>query len=89
MSSKVAKLVTAYRQHLTVPWQTGLAAIQRVKHHGAFCGGLDHDLTLIIPLHRRSGERCLVQNGNLGWLGKCCDGKETEDEETGNGHGEV
>lgn len=30
MSSKVAKLVPAYRQHLTVPWQSGLAAIQRV-----------------------------------------------------------
>lgn len=30
MSSKVAKLVSAYRQHLTVPWQAGLAAIQRV-----------------------------------------------------------
>lgn len=30
MSSKVAKLVSAYREHLTVPWQTGLAAIQRV-----------------------------------------------------------
>jgi hypothetical protein len=30
MSSKVTKLVTAYRQHLTVPWQAGLAAIQRV-----------------------------------------------------------
>src|SRR3989442_1031972 len=30
MSSKVAKLVTAYRQHLTVPWQAGLAAVQRV-----------------------------------------------------------
>lgn len=30
MSSKVAKLVVAYRQHLTVPWQVGLAAIQRV-----------------------------------------------------------
>jgi hypothetical protein len=30
MSSKVAKLLTAYRQHLTVPWQGGLAAIQRV-----------------------------------------------------------
>lgn len=30
MSSKVAKLATAYRQHLTVPWQAGLAAIQRV-----------------------------------------------------------
>lgn len=30
MSSKVAKLVSAYRQHLTVPWQVGLAAIQRV-----------------------------------------------------------
>jgi hypothetical protein len=30
MSSKVAKLVPAYRQHLTVPWQAGLAAIQRV-----------------------------------------------------------
>lgn len=30
MSSKVAKLVSAYRQHLTVPWQSGLAAIQRV-----------------------------------------------------------
>jgi len=30
MSSKVAKLVSAYRQHLAVPWQGGLAAIQRV-----------------------------------------------------------
>lgn len=30
MSSKVAKLVSAYRQHLTMPWQPGLAAIQRV-----------------------------------------------------------
>ena len=30
MSSKVAKLVSAYRQHLAVPWQSGLAAIQRV-----------------------------------------------------------
>ena len=30
MLSKVARLVSAYRQHLTVPWQSGLAAIQRV-----------------------------------------------------------
>ncbi|MFQ2382670.1 BREX protein BrxB domain-containing protein [Aeromonas dhakensis] len=30
MSSKVAKLVSAYCQQLTVPWQAGLAAIQRV-----------------------------------------------------------
>lgn len=30
MSSKVAKLVGAYRQHLGVPWQPGLAPIQRV-----------------------------------------------------------
>jgi len=30
VSSKVAKVITAYRQHLTVPWQVGLAAIQRV-----------------------------------------------------------
>ncbi|WP_153135348.1 BREX protein BrxB domain-containing protein [Paraburkholderia agricolaris] len=30
MSSKVAKLVSTYREHLTVPWQAGLAAIQRV-----------------------------------------------------------
>lgn len=30
MSSKVSKLVSAYREHLTVPWQSGLAAIQRV-----------------------------------------------------------
>lgn len=30
MTSKVAKLLTAYRQHLTVPWSSGLAAIQRV-----------------------------------------------------------
>lgn len=30
MSSKVNKLLAAYRQHLTVPWQAGLAAIQRV-----------------------------------------------------------
>jgi hypothetical protein len=28
--SKVAKLLAAYRQHLSVPWQVGLAAIQRV-----------------------------------------------------------
>jgi hypothetical protein len=28
--SKVAKLVNAYREHLTVPWQAGLAAIQKV-----------------------------------------------------------
>ena len=30
MSSKVAKLAASYRQHLSVPWQVGLAAIQRV-----------------------------------------------------------
>ena len=30
MSSKVGKLVSVYRQHLMVPWQAGLAAIQRV-----------------------------------------------------------
>lgn len=30
MSSKVNKLVSVYRRHLTVPWQAGLAAIQRV-----------------------------------------------------------
>lgn len=30
MSSKLSKLVTAWRDHLTVPWQSGLAAIQRV-----------------------------------------------------------
>ena len=30
MSSKVNKLAIAYRQHLTVPWQSSLAAIQRV-----------------------------------------------------------
>lgn len=30
MSSKVTKLAAAYRQHLSVPWQAGLAAIQRV-----------------------------------------------------------
>lgn len=30
MSSKVAKLAAAYRKHLDVPWQPGLAAIQRV-----------------------------------------------------------
>lgn len=30
MSSKVARLVSAYKEHLTVPWQAGLAAIQRV-----------------------------------------------------------
>lgn len=30
MSSKVVKLISSYRQHLTVPWQNGLAAIQRV-----------------------------------------------------------
>jgi hypothetical protein len=30
MSSRVSKLGTVYRQHLSVPWQAGLAAIQRV-----------------------------------------------------------
>jgi hypothetical protein len=30
MSSRVTKLAVAYRQHLSVPWQAGLAAIQRV-----------------------------------------------------------
>ena len=30
MSSKLTKLAAAYRQHLSVPWQAGLAAIQRV-----------------------------------------------------------
>lgn len=30
MSSKVAKLAAVYGQHLDVPWQSGLAAIQRV-----------------------------------------------------------
>jgi hypothetical protein len=30
VSSKLAKLLSVYRQHLTVPWQEGLAAIQRV-----------------------------------------------------------
>lgn len=30
MSSKVGKLVAEYRRHLTVPWQQGLAAVQRV-----------------------------------------------------------
>ena len=30
MSSKVGKLIAAYRQHLGVPWQPGLAPIQRV-----------------------------------------------------------
>ena len=30
MSSRVSKLVAAYRQHLSVPWQQGLAAVQRV-----------------------------------------------------------
>lgn len=30
MSSKLAKLVAAYRRHLELPWQPGLAAIQRV-----------------------------------------------------------
>jgi Domain of unknown function (DUF1788) len=30
MSSKVSKLVLTYRQHITVPWQTGLAGVQRV-----------------------------------------------------------
>ena len=30
MSTKVPKLVSAYRMHLSVPWQAGLAAIQRV-----------------------------------------------------------
>ncbi len=28
--SKITQLITAYRHHLTVPWPTGLAAIQRV-----------------------------------------------------------
>ena len=28
--SRITQLVNAYRDHLTVPWQVGLAAIQRV-----------------------------------------------------------
>jgi hypothetical protein len=30
MPSRLDKLLSSYRQHLTVPWQAGLAAIQRV-----------------------------------------------------------
>lgn len=30
MSSRLNRLASAYRQHLSVPWQEGLAAIQRV-----------------------------------------------------------
>jgi hypothetical protein len=30
MSSKVSKLVAVFKQHLSVPWQPGLASIQRV-----------------------------------------------------------
>lgn len=30
MSSKVSRLVHAYHQHITVPWQAGLASIQRI-----------------------------------------------------------
>ncbi|WP_407278231.1 BREX protein BrxB domain-containing protein [Aromatoleum evansii] len=30
MSSKVARLIRAYREHMSVPWAGGLAAIQRV-----------------------------------------------------------
>jgi len=30
MSSRVTKLVATYQQHLSVPWQPGLASIQRV-----------------------------------------------------------
>lgn len=30
MSSRVARLAEEYREHLSVPWQSGLAAIQRV-----------------------------------------------------------
>lgn len=30
MSSKLSHLLAAYRQHLSAPWQAGLAAIQRV-----------------------------------------------------------
>jgi hypothetical protein len=30
MSSKVTQLLASYRQHLGVPWQAGLAAVQRV-----------------------------------------------------------
>lgn len=30
MTSKIARLTAAYRQHLTVPWQDGVAGIQRV-----------------------------------------------------------
>ena len=30
MSTKIDKLLSAYREQLTVPWQAGLAAIQRV-----------------------------------------------------------
>lgn len=30
MSSRVTQLVPIYRQHLEVPWQAGLAAVQRI-----------------------------------------------------------
>lgn len=30
MSSKVSKLISTYREHLSVPWQVGLAPVQRV-----------------------------------------------------------
>lgn len=30
MSSKIARLIEAYREHISIPWAAGLAAIQRV-----------------------------------------------------------
>ena len=40
MSSKVSKLVSTYRDHLSVPWQAGLTAITFTACH-MYCRRVD------------------------------------------------
>ena len=54
MSSKVTKLLSVYRQHLSVPWQAGLAAIQRV----------------VFAVYDKSDELRLRANLTLVWIDK-------------------
>lgn len=62
MSSKLAKLLSVYRQHLTVPWQEGLAAIQRVIF-------AVYDKTDELRLHANVEEFALVtQQADKKWL---------------------
>lgn len=62
MSSRVARLIDAYRKHLTVPWQSGLAAIQRVIF-------AVHDKTDELRLRANVGEfELATQQAGKKWL---------------------